>query len=156
MPHAFGRLDTCVGVSGPRRNEMNGNYTGDTRWLPRCVDLGDNARMATSSAPARARHVSPYLLLTLTPFFWACNWIIGRGLSTSIPPMAMTFYRWLFAILILAPFDWPHLKRDCPVIWKNRRSMMLLGVVHVGSHNTLAYLVLHFTTAINGLILTSL
>jgi drug/metabolite transporter (DMT)-like permease len=111
--------------------------------------------MATSSAPARARHVSPYLLLTLTPFFWACNWIIGRGLSTSIPPMAMTFYRWFFAILILAPFAWPHVKRDWPIMWKNRRVMLLLGIVGVGSHNALAYLGLNFTTATNGVILNS-
>jgi len=111
--------------------------------------------MSESSAPVRAHHISPFLLLTSTPFFWACNWIIGRGLSASIPPMAMTFYRWLFAILILAPFAWPHLKRDWPVIWKNRRSMLLLGMVGVGSHNALAYLGLNFTTAINGVILNS-
>ena len=36
---------------------------------------------------ARPR-VSPYLLLTLTPFFWACNWIVGRGLAHDIPPFA--------------------------------------------------------------------
>ena len=111
--------------------------------------------MTGSSVQLRARHVSPFLLLTLTPFFWACNWVIGRGLATSIPPMAMTFYRWLFAILILAPFAWPHLKRDWPVMWKSRRSMLLLGVVGVGSHNALAYLGLNFTTAINGVILNS-
>ena len=111
--------------------------------------------MTGSSVQLRARHVSPFLLLTLTPFFWACNWVIGRGLATSIPPMAMTFYRWLFAILILAPFAWPHLKRDWPVMWKNRRSMLLLGVAGVGSHNALAYLGLNFTTAINGVILNS-
>lgn len=111
--------------------------------------------MTAGSAPLRGRHVSPFLLLTLTPFFWACNWIVGRGLATSIPPMAMTFYRWLFAILILAPFAWPHVRRDWPVMWKNRRSMLLLGVVGVGSHNALAYLGLNFTTAVNGVILNS-
>lgn len=111
--------------------------------------------MSSPTAPARARYVSPYLLLTLTPFFWACNWIIGRGLSTSIPPMAMTFYRWLFAILILAPFALPHLRREWPTVWRNRRVMLLLGIVGVGSHNALAYLGLNYTTAMNGVILNS-
>jgi drug/metabolite transporter (DMT)-like permease len=111
--------------------------------------------MSNPSVSARARSVSPYLLLTLTPFFWACNWIIGRGLSTSIPPMAMTFYRWLFAILILAPFAWPHLKREWPIVWRNRRTMLLLGIIGVGSHNALAYLGLNYTTAMNGVILNS-
>ena len=111
--------------------------------------------MSSPTAPVRARHVSPYLLLTLTPFFWACNWIIGRGLSTSIPPMAMTFYRWLFAILILTPFALPHLRREWPIVWRNRRVMLLLGIVGVGSHNALAYLGLNYTTAMNGVILNS-
>src|SRR5437870_10066650 len=111
--------------------------------------------MPESSAPAQARHVSPFLLLTLTPFFWACNWIIGRGMSTSMPPMAMTFYRWFFAVLILAPFAWPHVKRDWPRMWEHRRIMLLLGVVGIGSHNALAYLGLNFTTATNGVILNS-
>jgi drug/metabolite transporter (DMT)-like permease len=119
------------------------------------LDLGDNAVMRSPSASASARAVSPYVLLTLTPFFWACNWIIGRGLSTSIPPMAMTFYRWLFAIVILAPFAWPHLRREWPIVWRNRRTMLLLGIIGVGSHNALAYLGLNYTTAMNGVILNS-
>jgi drug/metabolite transporter (DMT)-like permease len=119
------------------------------------VDLGDNAAMRSPSVSARAGSVSPYLLLTLTPFFWACNWIIGRGLSTSIPPMAMTFYRWLFAILILAPFACPHVRREWPIVWRHRRTLFLLGIVGVGSHNALAYLGLNYTTAMNGVILNS-
>jgi drug/metabolite transporter (DMT)-like permease len=61
-----------------------------------------------------SRGASPYLLLTLAPFFWACNWIVGRGFHEEIPPMAMTFFRWFFAVLILAPFAWRHVGRDWP------------------------------------------
>jgi len=118
-------------------------------------DLGDNARMRDPSTTARTRPVSPYLLLTLTPFFWACNWIIGRGLSSSVPPMAMTFYRWFFAILIMAPFAWPHVRREWPIVRRNWRIMLLLGVTGVGSHNALAYIGLNYTTAMNGVILNS-
>ena len=42
--------------------------------------------------------VSPYLLLTLTPFFWSCNWIVGRALHDDVPPMGMTFFRWFFTV----------------------------------------------------------
>jgi drug/metabolite transporter (DMT)-like permease len=101
------------------------------------------------------RSASPYLLLTLPPLFWACNWIIGRGLHDEIPPMAMTFFRWLFAILILAPFAWPHLRRDWPLIRARWKTMVVLGAVGVGTHNGLAYLGLNFTTATNGVILNS-
>jgi drug/metabolite transporter (DMT)-like permease len=111
--------------------------------------------MAVPSAPPASRFASPYLLLTLTPFFWACNWIVGRGLHTEIPPMAMTFYRWFFALLILAPFALPHVRREWPIVWRHRGVLSLLGVVGVGTHNALAYLGLNYTTAINGVILNS-
>jgi len=111
--------------------------------------------MAVSSARSAPRSASPYLLLTLTPFFWACNWIVGRGLYTQIPPMAMTFYRWFFAILILAPFALPHVRREWAVVRRNRRTLLALGVVGVGTHNALTYLGLNYTTAINGVMLNS-
>lgn len=104
---------------------------------------------------AADRRTSAYLLLTLTPLFWACNWIIGRGLAVDIPPMAMTFFRWLFAIMILAPFAWPHVRRDWPILRRNWKVMLVLGVIGVGIHNTLAYLGLNYTTATNGVILNS-
>ncbi len=69
--------------------------------------------------------------------------------------MAMTFFRWLFAIVILAPFAWPHIRRDWPVIRANWKTMLVLGAIGVGTHNGLAYLGLNYTTAINGVILNS-
>jgi drug/metabolite transporter (DMT)-like permease len=108
-----------------------------------------------SSSPDRLSGVSPWLLLTLTPLFWACNWIIGRGLSTEIPPMAMTFFRWLFALAILAPFAWPEVRRDWPVLRRSWKVMLPLGAIGVGTHNALAYLGLNYTTATSGVILNS-
>ena len=98
---------------------------------------------------------SPYLLLTLAPLFWSCNWIIGRALHADIPPMGMTFFRWFFAVLMLAPFALRPLMRDWPVIRSNLKTMLLLGSIGVGMHNALAYLGLNYTTATNGVILNS-
>ena len=103
----------------------------------------------------RSLRVSPYLLLTLAPLFWSCNWIIGRAVHADIPPMGMTFFRWLFAVLILAPFALPRLKRDWPIVRRDWRTMLVLGAIGVGTHNALAYLGLNFTTATNGVILNS-
>jgi drug/metabolite transporter (DMT)-like permease len=111
--------------------------------------------MTTTTVAASRGGVSPYLLLTLTPFFWSCNWIIGRGLHEDVPPLAMTFYRWLFAILILAPFALPHVRRDWPEIRRNAKALIPLGIVGIGSHNALAYIGLNYTTATNGVILNS-
>ena len=98
---------------------------------------------------------NPYLLLTLTPLFWAGNAVAGRGLAAEIPPMTMTFLRWLFAILILGPFAWPHVRRDWPIVRRSWKPLLVLGVIGVGSHNALAYLGLNYTTATNALILNS-
>ena len=108
----------------------------------------------TRTDPAR-RPRSPYVLLTLAPFFWACNWIIGRGLSHDVPPLAMTFYRWLFALVILAPFALPRVRRDWAVVRRHWRVLVPLGVIGIGTHNALAYLGLNYTTATNGVILNS-
>jgi drug/metabolite transporter (DMT)-like permease len=105
--------------------------------------------------PRSARSVSPYALLTLAPLFWSCNWIVGRGLSHDVPPFAMTFYRWLFAIVILAPFALPRLRADLPLVRRHWKALLGLGVIGIGTHNALAYLGLRYTTAMNGVILNS-
>ena len=103
----------------------------------------------------RAQSASPYLLLTLAPLFWACNWIVGRGLHEEIPPLAMTFYRWTFALAFMLPFALPHVRRQWPLIRANYRVLVLLGVLGIGSHNALAYIGLNYTTATSGVILNS-
>jgi len=108
-----------------------------------------------ASASAKAFAANAYVLLTLTPLFWSVNWILGRGLATDIPPMAMTFFRWLFSILILAPFALPQVRRDWPIVRRSWKTMLFLGAIGIGSHNALAYLGLNYTTATNGLILNS-
>jgi len=107
-----------------------------------------------TSVPALDR-ANPYLLLTLTPLFWAGNTVAGRGLSPEIPPMAMTFLRWLFAIAILAPFAWPHVRHDWPNVRRAWKVLIPLGVIGVGTHNAISYLGLNYTTATNALILNS-
>lgn len=111
--------------------------------------------IATDTAAHTPRGVSPYVLLTLTPFFWACNWIIGRGFADHVPPIAMTFYRWLFATAILAPFGLPRLRRDWPIVRAHWKILLLLGSIGIGTHNALAYMGLNYTTATNGVILNS-
>ncbi len=115
----------------------------------------DNGPVSSHRATAAIDRLNPYLLLTLTPFFWSCNWIVGRGLASDIPPMAMTFLRWFFAVLILAPFALAHVRRDWPILRRNWKILLFLGVIGVGSHNALAYAGLNYTTATNGVILNS-
>jgi drug/metabolite transporter (DMT)-like permease len=45
-----------------------------------------------------------YALLCLPPLFWAGNMVVGRAMRNDIPPVAMTFWRWSIAGLLLIPF----------------------------------------------------
>jgi drug/metabolite transporter (DMT)-like permease len=98
---------------------------------------------------------SPYVLLTLAPFFWSVNWIVGRGFTADIPPLAMTFFRWLFAALMLALFAWPELKRNLGAVRAHRRALLALAAIGIAGHTALAYVGLNYTTATNGVILNS-
>lgn len=96
-----------------------------------------------------------YLLLTLMAVFWAGNQVLGRAVAGHIPPIALSFFRWALATLFVLPFAWNHVRRDWPVIRKNWKLLTFLGVIGGGAFNTLQYIGLNYTTALNSLILNS-
>ena len=98
---------------------------------------------------------SPYLLLTLTPLFWAGNFVLGRAVNAVIPPLALSFWRWAIALIILAPLAIPRLRGQWPVIRENRQSLALFGLLGIACFNTFVYIGLHSTSATNGLLLNS-
>jgi drug/metabolite transporter (DMT)-like permease len=99
--------------------------------------------------------VSPYLLLTLANLFWAGNWIVGRGMREAVPPIALSFWRWVIALALLLPLAWPYLKRDRAVLAAGWRWLLLLGILGTCLYNALTYVGLQQTEAINGLLLNS-
>lgn len=99
--------------------------------------------------------VSPYLLLTLANLFWAGNWIVGRGMRADVPPIALSFWRWIIALACLLPLAWPYLKRDRMLLLAGWRWLLLLGVLGTCLYNALTYLGLQQTEAVNGLLLNS-
>jgi drug/metabolite transporter (DMT)-like permease len=48
-----------------------------------------------------------FSLLALANLLWAGNWVIGRALRDAFEPVALNFWRWLIAALVLAPFALP-------------------------------------------------
>lgn len=110
---------------------------------------------AAPSSPTGNFHPSPYLLLVLTTLFWSGNWVVGRGMQPQMPPIAMSFWRWTAALIILLPFVWKPVIAQRKLIRKSWRVLLLLGILGVASFNTLAYLGLKTTTATNGLLLNS-
>jgi len=97
----------------------------------------------------------PFLLLTLTTLFWSGNFVIGRAMKNSIPPIGLAFWRWALALVILIPFSIPHLREQWPVLRLNWRWLTIFGVLGVSCFNTFVYIGLHSTTATNALIINS-
>jgi drug/metabolite transporter (DMT)-like permease len=96
-----------------------------------------------------------YLLLVLTALFWAGNWVIARGLQGHMSPIAMAFWRWFAAFIILLPFVAPPIARERHAILRSWKVLAVLGVLGVGAFNTLTYTGLKYTTATNGVLLNS-
>ncbi|HXP29896.1 MAG TPA: DMT family transporter [Stellaceae bacterium] len=104
---------------------------------------------------ARREAIYPYLLLALCMLFWAGNWIVGRAVRDTIPPVALTFWRWVVAALVLAPFALPRLKNRGAAIRRGWVPLLLLGFVGAGLFQVLMYLGLHYTEAVNATLMNS-
>ncbi len=88
------------------------------------------------------------LLMTLPPLLWAGNAVVGRMTVGSVPPLMLNFLRWSLAGLILLPLGW-HALRDIEAIAARWKHLLAIGLLGVGSYNSLQYLALVTTTPIN-------
>ncbi len=96
-----------------------------------------------------------YLLLSFMALCWAGNQVLGRAVAGHIPPIAYSFLRWSLATVIVLPFALPHVRRDWPVIRTHWRYLAFVGAIGGGLFNTLQYIGLNHTTALNSLVLNS-
>ncbi|AWU94613.1 DMT family transporter [Azospirillum ramasamyi] len=96
-----------------------------------------------------------WLLMMLPPLFWAGNAVLGRAVAGEVPPIGLAFWRWCLGVLIVLPFAWPHLRHDITLILARWKSVLLLGTLGIGTYNTLQYIALNTTTALNCVMLQS-
>ena len=96
-----------------------------------------------------------FTLLALANLFWAGNWVAGRALRDAFDPISLNFWRWLVAVLVLAPFALPHLKGKLATIRRHAGLLAFLALIGVVVFQSLIYLGLRTTTAINAVLLNS-
>jgi drug/metabolite transporter (DMT)-like permease len=99
---------------------------------------------------------SPYLLLSLTSFFWAANWVVGRAMRNEIPPVAMGFWRWALALAILLPFALKELRTKWRIVRAHWVNLSLLGGLGAAAFNSMVYTGLQYTAATNGVLFNSI
>ena len=98
----------------------------------------------------------PYLLLVMAVLFWAGNFILGRAFHNDIPPVALAFWRWVGAALLVTLPALPHLRRDRAALFRSWPAVLVLSTLGIAAFNTLAYSGLQYTEAINAFLLQSL
>jgi len=104
----------------------------------------------------RQLYGSPYLLLTLAVFFWSLNSVIGRYMRFAVPPVALAFWRWAGASLLIAGWAVPRLREDWPLLRRHLPLLLVLSLTGVAMFNTLLYIGLQTTVALNAFLIQSL
>lgn len=90
-----------------------------------------------------------YAGLVLTVFFWSINTVLARGMALTIRPMALSFYRWVFALIFILPFAWPGIRKNWHVIKENLGFLIVLAIFSVSMYNSILYIGAQYTTATN-------
>lgn len=89
------------------------------------------------------------ILLVVPPLLWAGNALVGRAVVGLIDPVALSFWRWLVALAALLPFTARSLWTHRLVLARHWLAVVVMGLCSVAAYNTLLYMAMHTTTAIN-------
>ncbi|NNF48029.1 MAG: DMT family transporter, partial [Desulfofustis sp.] len=97
----------------------------------------------------------PYLLLVLTTLFWSGNFVLSRGMHADIPPLALSFWRWALALAIMLAFSSRTFVDQRAIVFRERGFIILQGLLGVTGFNSLIYLAVQTTTAVNAVLINS-
>jgi drug/metabolite transporter (DMT)-like permease len=92
---------------------------------------------------------APYVLIVVPPLCWAGNFLVARGLNETLPPFGLAFWRWTLAVAILVPFAGPALIRQRALVRKHWKLLVGAGAFGVAGYNSLVYLAMQTTPAVN-------
>jgi drug/metabolite transporter (DMT)-like permease len=99
--------------------------------------------------------LSAFLLLAVANLLWSGNWIAGRALRDAFDPVSLNFWRWVIAALVLAPFALPALRGKGALLRQNAGILLVLSLTGIAVFQTLVYLGLRTTTAVNAVLINS-
>lgn len=97
----------------------------------------------------------PRLMLALVSLFWSGNIVLGRFIAGHVPPVTLSWIRWIGAFAIFLPFAWPYARRDWKTIKGNFGFLTLISAIGISIYTALAYYSLQYTQAINALLIAS-
>jgi drug/metabolite transporter (DMT)-like permease len=97
-----------------------------------------------------------YAALALTALLWSSNFVIGRAVRDDVSPATLNFLRWAIALVILVPVTLGDLRAHRAALARNWKLIALLGFTGIAAFQTLCYVALTKTTALNTILLLSL
>lgn len=89
------------------------------------------------------------VLAVAATIIWSGNFIIARGIINDIPPVSLSFFRWLTAVIILLPIAWRHINPSWIILKQNKWYFIWTALMGVSLFNTFVYIAGHTSTAIN-------
>ena len=103
----------------------------------------------------KSRRALAFALLALANLLWSGNWILGRALREAFDPISLNFWRWLVAALVMAPFALRDVVLKRSIIRANIGIFAVLALTGVALFQSLVYLGLESTTAINAVLINA-
>ena len=92
----------------------------------------------------------PYAMILAAAFILASNHIIGRWVQGDMPPMGVGFWRLAIATVVLMPFAGRSVWAKRGLIREHWKLFLVMAVALGPFGNAAVYVAYHFTTAING------
>lgn len=96
-----------------------------------------------------SRHGLAYAGLLLAVLCWSGNALVARAFHEDIPPLALSFWRWVLATCLLLPFVarsiWDHRATLRAAGWR----LPVIAALGISSYNSLLYSAAQTTEAIN-------
>lgn len=84
----------------------------------------------------------------LAVLIWSINAVVSNLSATAIDPAAISFYRWLLALITLTPFVLPGVIRHWSAIRANWWKLLVLGMLGMVLYQSLAYYAAHSVSAL--------
>ena len=98
-----------------------------------------------------------YILLICTTLIWSVNFIIGKfAYLFEVPPLSLNFLRWSLVWILLFPFTYKEILLNIQLIRKNLLYLTILAITSVSAFNSLVYLALNYTQAIDTILMISI